>query len=113
MISCFADPPSESTLFSEVRATVYEEEDAKVGTMLLLSPPGGAGMAMVLLVRVDWGFCCQNIREEPIHILNIALRWADHVEDEKLVPVFRAFAQSKVCHWGQTPFLQSRQARAL
>ncbi|KFM10627.1 Acetyl-CoA carboxylase 2, partial [Aptenodytes forsteri] len=65
VISCFANPPSESTLFSEVRATVYEEEDAK------------------------------NIREEPIHILNIALRWADHVEDEKLVPVFRAFAQSK------------------
>ncbi|KGL89459.1 Acetyl-CoA carboxylase 2, partial [Charadrius vociferus] len=65
VISCFADPPSESTLFSEARATVYEEEDAK------------------------------NVREEPIHILNIALRWAEHVEDEKLVPIFRAFAQSK------------------
>uniref|UniRef100_A0A8C3ETJ2 Acetyl-CoA carboxylase beta n=1 Tax=Corvus moneduloides TaxID=1196302 RepID=A0A8C3ETJ2_CORMO len=36
-----------------------------------------------------------NIREEPIHILNIALCSADHVEDEKLVPIFRAFAQSK------------------
>ncbi|KFV14238.1 Acetyl-CoA carboxylase 2, partial [Tauraco erythrolophus] len=66
VISCFADPPSETTLFSEARATIYEEEeDAK------------------------------NIREEPIHILNIALRWAEHVEDEKLVPIFRAFAQSK------------------
>uniref|UniRef100_A0A8C3KGU8 Acetyl-CoA carboxylase beta n=1 Tax=Calidris pygmaea TaxID=425635 RepID=A0A8C3KGU8_9CHAR len=63
VISCFADPPSESTLFSEARATVYEEED--------------------------------NVREEPIHILNIALRWAEHMEDEKLVPIFRAFAQSK------------------
>uniref|UniRef100_A0A8C3KG99 acetyl-CoA carboxylase n=1 Tax=Calidris pygmaea TaxID=425635 RepID=A0A8C3KG99_9CHAR len=70
VISCFADPPSESTLFSEARATVYEEEDAK------------------------------NVREEPIHILNIALRWAEHMEDEKLVPIFRAFAQSKVCFWG-------------
>ncbi|KFP40403.1 Acetyl-CoA carboxylase 2, partial [Chlamydotis macqueenii] len=65
VISCFTDPPLESALFSEARATVYEEEDAK------------------------------NVREEPIHILNIALRWAEHAEDEKLVPIFRAFAQSK------------------
>lgn len=49
MISCFADPPSESVLFSEARGTIYEEEDAKVGTMPLLSPPGwcrdGSGAA--------------------------------------------------------------------
>uniref|UniRef100_A0A8B9NJ21 acetyl-CoA carboxylase n=1 Tax=Accipiter nisus TaxID=211598 RepID=A0A8B9NJ21_9AVES len=63
VISCFANSPSESALFSEARASVYEEED--------------------------------NVHEEPIHILNIALRWADHMEDEKLVPIFRAFAQSK------------------
>ncbi|XP_062445705.1 acetyl-CoA carboxylase 2 [Rhea pennata] len=65
VISCFADPPVESSLFSEARATIYDEEDSK------------------------------NVREEPIHILNIVLRWADHLEDEELVPVFRAFAQSK------------------
>ncbi|KFQ91765.1 Acetyl-CoA carboxylase 2, partial [Nipponia nippon] len=65
VISCFTNPPLESALFSEARATIYEEEDTK------------------------------NVREEPIHILNIALRWADHMEDEKLVPIFRAFAQSK------------------
>ncbi|KAM6119783.1 acetyl-CoA carboxylase 2 isoform 1-T1 [Phoenicopterus ruber ruber] len=65
VISCFADPPSENALLSEARATIYEEEDAK------------------------------NVREEPIHILNIALRCAEHMEDEKLVPIFRAFAQSK------------------
>ncbi|NXX22259.1 ACACB carboxylase, partial [Podargus strigoides] len=65
VISCFADPPLENSLLSEAQATVYEEEDTK------------------------------NIHEEPIHILNIALRWADHAEDEKLVPIFRAFAQSK------------------
>ncbi|NXG35796.1 ACACB carboxylase, partial [Dromaius novaehollandiae] len=65
VISCFADPPLENSLFSEARATIYDEEDAK------------------------------NIREEPIHILNVVLRWVDHLEDEKLVPIFRAFAQSK------------------
>ncbi|XP_072839289.2 acetyl-CoA carboxylase 2 isoform X2 [Pogona vitticeps] len=65
VISCFAEPPLESPLFSEVRATLYDEEDNK------------------------------NVRDEPIHILNIAVRWADFPEDEQLVPVFRAFAQSK------------------
>ncbi|XP_053938279.1 acetyl-CoA carboxylase 2 isoform X2 [Cuculus canorus] len=65
VISCFTNPPSENVIFSEARATTYEEEDAK------------------------------NVHEEPIHILNIALHWADHMEDEKLVPIFRAFAQSK------------------
>lgn len=66
---------------------------------------------LLLLVAVDPGvwFCSQNIHEEPIHILNVALRWADHAEDEKLVPIFRAFAQSKVCHWGWTPLLQTLQ----
>uniref|UniRef100_A0A8C5UEA3 Acetyl-CoA carboxylase beta n=1 Tax=Malurus cyaneus samueli TaxID=2593467 RepID=A0A8C5UEA3_9PASS len=65
VISCFTNSPSESRLLSEAQATTYDEEDAK------------------------------NIREEPIHILNIALCSADHMEDEKLVPIFRAFAQSK------------------
>uniref|UniRef100_A0A670ZYG8 acetyl-CoA carboxylase n=1 Tax=Pseudonaja textilis TaxID=8673 RepID=A0A670ZYG8_PSETE len=65
VISCFAEPPMESPLFSEVRSTFYDEDDNK------------------------------NVREEPIHILNVAIRWADHQEDEELVPIFRAFAQSK------------------
>ncbi|XP_063028939.1 acetyl-CoA carboxylase 2 [Melospiza melodia melodia] len=54
-----------SELLSDAQATTYDEEDTK------------------------------NIHEEPIHILNIALCSADHAEDEKLVPIFRAFAQSK------------------
>lgn len=55
VISCFANPPSETVLFSEARATIYEEEDAKVGVMPLLSaPPGGARMAVVLLVGFNW-----------------------------------------------------------
>lgn len=40
MISCFADPPLESSLFSEARTTIYGEEDAKVGTVVLLSHSG-------------------------------------------------------------------------
>lgn len=41
VISCFANPPLETSLFSEARATVYEEEDGKVGTAPFLSPPPG------------------------------------------------------------------------
>ncbi|KAK2522859.1 Acacb [Columba guinea] len=65
VISCFTVPPSESVIFSEAHATIYEEEDAK------------------------------NVHEEPIHILNVVLHSADHMEDEKLVPIFRTFVQSK------------------
>ncbi|KAG8455711.1 hypothetical protein GDO86_001775 [Hymenochirus boettgeri] len=65
VISCFADPPLECPLFSEARSTFYDEEDNK------------------------------SIREEPIHILNVAIKSADHMEDEELVSVFRAFSQSK------------------
>lgn len=43
MISCFANPPLETSLFSEARATVYEEEDGKVGTAPFLSPPEWCG----------------------------------------------------------------------
>ncbi|XP_072271466.1 acetyl-CoA carboxylase 2 isoform X2 [Pyxicephalus adspersus] len=65
VISCFADPPLNSPLFSEARSTFYDEEDNK------------------------------SIREEPIHILNVALKCADRMEDEELVTVFRTFSQSK------------------
>ncbi|XP_075070318.1 acetyl-CoA carboxylase 2 isoform X2 [Mixophyes fleayi] len=65
VISCFADPPLDSPLFSEARSTFYDEEDNK------------------------------NIREEPIHILNVAIKSADRIEDEELVTMFRTFSQSK------------------
>ncbi|XP_056384806.1 acetyl-CoA carboxylase 2 isoform X2 [Hyla sarda] len=52
-------------LFTEARSTFYDEEDNK------------------------------SIREEPIHILNVAIRSADQMEDEELVTMFRTFSQSK------------------
>lgn len=41
-------------------------------------------------------FPSQNLREEPIHILNVAIQYSDHPEDEELVPILRTFIQSKV-----------------
>ncbi|XP_076778578.1 acetyl-CoA carboxylase 2 isoform X2 [Arvicanthis niloticus] len=65
VISCFANIPTDTPLFSKACTSLYSEDDGK------------------------------SLREEPIHILNVAIQYADHVEDEALVPVFRAFVQSK------------------
>ncbi|XP_056677579.1 acetyl-CoA carboxylase 2 isoform X2 [Monodelphis domestica] len=65
VISCFANLAKESPLFSEARSMMYSEED------------------------------CKCIKDEPIHILNVAVQCADHLEDDELVPVFRTFVQSK------------------
>uniref|UniRef100_A0A8C0XE11 acetyl-CoA carboxylase n=1 Tax=Castor canadensis TaxID=51338 RepID=A0A8C0XE11_CASCN len=66
VISCFANVPTDTPLFSKARTSLYTEDDSK------------------------------NLREEPIHILNVAIQCADHLEDEALVPIFRTFVQSKV-----------------
>ncbi|XP_043827164.1 acetyl-CoA carboxylase 2 isoform X2 [Dromiciops gliroides] len=65
VISCFANLAKESPLFSEARSMLYSEED------------------------------CKYMKEEPIHILNVAVQCSDHLEDEELVPIFRTFVQSK------------------
>ncbi|ELK31457.1 Acetyl-CoA carboxylase 2 [Myotis davidii] len=65
VISCFANVPRDTPLFSKAQTSVYCEED------------------------------CKNLREEPIHILNVAIQCAEHLEDEELVPILRTFVQSK------------------
>ncbi|XP_008568005.1 PREDICTED: acetyl-CoA carboxylase 2 [Galeopterus variegatus] len=65
VISCFANVPRDTPLFSKARTSLYSEDDYK------------------------------SLREEPIHILNVAIQCADHLEDDALVPIFRTFVQSK------------------
>ncbi|XP_058387618.1 acetyl-CoA carboxylase 2 isoform X2 [Diceros bicornis minor] len=65
VVSCFANVPKDTPLFSKVHTSLYSEDDSK------------------------------SHREEPIHILNVALQCADHLEDEELVPIFRTFVQSR------------------
>uniref|UniRef100_A0A8C5JWY7 acetyl-CoA carboxylase n=1 Tax=Jaculus jaculus TaxID=51337 RepID=A0A8C5JWY7_JACJA len=67
VISCFANVPTDMPLFSKARTSLYSEEEGK------------------------------TLQEEPIHILNVAIHYADHLEDEALVPIFRTFVQSKSC----------------
>ncbi|EHB01548.1 Acetyl-CoA carboxylase 2 [Heterocephalus glaber] len=65
VISCFANVPRDIPVFSKACTTLYSEHNYK------------------------------SLREEPIHILNVAIQCADHLEDEALVPIFRTFVQSK------------------
>ncbi|KAM9195095.1 acetyl-CoA carboxylase 2 isoform 4-T4 [Dugong dugon] len=65
VISCFANVPKDIPLFSKAQTSLYSDDDGK------------------------------STRDEPIHILNVALQSADHLEDEELVPIFRTFVQSK------------------
>ncbi|XP_077016210.1 acetyl-CoA carboxylase 2 isoform X2 [Tamandua tetradactyla] len=65
VISCFANVPRDTPLFSKARTSIFTEDE------------------------------CKSLREEPIHILNVAIQSADHLEDEELVPIFRTFVQSK------------------
>ncbi|EHH66689.1 hypothetical protein EGM_03732 [Macaca fascicularis] len=65
VISCFANVPKDTPLFSEARTSLYSEDD------------------------------CKSLREDPIHILNVSIQCADHLEDEALVPILRTFVQSK------------------
>lgn len=41
-------------------------------------------------------FPLQNMRENPIHIINVSIKSADTEDDDTLVTEFSAFAQSKV-----------------
>eukprot|EP00063_Salmo_salar_P052735 XP_014027570.1 PREDICTED: acetyl-CoA carboxylase-like isoform X2 [Salmo salar] len=65
VISSFADPLLESPLFSEACPSLYEEDN------------------------------CKNMRQNPIHIINVSIKSADTENDDALVTAFAAFAQSK------------------
>nr|XP_020449981.1 acetyl-CoA carboxylase 2 isoform X2 [Monopterus albus] len=65
VLSSFAEPLTESSPFSESCSSLYEEESFK------------------------------NVRENPIHIINVSIKTADTEEDDGLVTAFAAFAQSK------------------
>ncbi|XP_028850871.1 acetyl-CoA carboxylase 2 isoform X3 [Denticeps clupeoides] len=65
VISSFADHMLENSLFSEACSSPYEEENGK------------------------------NMRDNPIHIINVSLRTADSEDDDALVTAFTIFAQFK------------------
>ena len=44
-------------------------------------------------------FKLQTAREEPIHILNVAIKTDGDVDDDGLAAMFREFTQSKVSPW--------------
>lgn len=50
------------------------------------------------LFMEDIFFKLQAAREEPIHILNVAIKTDSDVDDDGLAAMFREFTQSKVSH---------------
>lgn len=48
-------------------------------------------------------FQLQAAREEPIHILNVAIKTDSDVDDDGLAAMFREFTQSKVSHLHPLP----------
>lgn len=50
------------------------------------------------LFMEDIFFKSQAAREEPIHILNVAIKTDGDVDDDGLAAMFREFTQSKVSH---------------
>ncbi|XP_026117226.1 acetyl-CoA carboxylase isoform X3 [Carassius auratus] len=65
VICRFADPLCESSLFSEGCSTFCDGES------------------------------CKNMKENPIHIINVSIKQADTEDDDALVRAFTAFAHSK------------------
>lgn len=43
-------------------------------------------------------FVIQSIQDEPIHILNVAIKTDSDIDDDGLASMFREFTQSKVGH---------------
>ncbi|XP_046904010.1 acetyl-CoA carboxylase isoform X3 [Hypomesus transpacificus] len=65
VLTSFAEPLTDSPMFSEACSTLYEEEN------------------------------CRNMRENPIHIINISIKSADTEDDDALVTALADFTQSK------------------
>ncbi|XP_066465318.1 acetyl-CoA carboxylase 1 [Eleutherodactylus coqui] len=66
VMSCFSDSPPQSPIFPEAgHPSLYDEDDNK------------------------------SIRDEPIHILNIAIKTDCDIDDDSLAAMFRDFTQNK------------------
>ncbi|XP_012671358.2 acetyl-CoA carboxylase isoform X2 [Clupea harengus] len=65
VIACFAEPLLDSPLFTEATTSLYDEESSR------------------------------NMRDNPIHIINVSIRSVDTEDDETLVTELTAFSQSK------------------
>ncbi len=54
------------------------------------------GKSLFSIHSLNSFFCLQSIQDEPIHILNVAIKTDSDIEDDELAAMFREFTQSKV-----------------
>ena len=101
VLSCFSDSPPPSPTFPEGgNPVLYGEEDNKVMRDIWQLQ---AGLAPYGLVSCDEMSICvylfvfiQSAQDEPIHILNVAIKTDSDIDDDGLAAMFREFTQSKV-----------------
>lgn len=98
VLSCFSDSPPPSPTFPEGgNPVLYGEEDNKVirNRSLKVTDP-----LTYRTVQPRFLMCTcvvfQSILDEPIHILNVAIKTDSDIGDDSLAASFREFTQSKV-----------------
>lgn len=99
VLSCFTDSPPPSPTFPEGgNPVLYGEEDNKVIKIRSVKVTGWSLTCIVVQLRTKVCICVvfQSVQDEPIHILNVAIKTDSSIDDDSLAASFREFTQSKV-----------------
>lgn len=98
VLSCFTDSPPPSPTFPEGgNPVLYGEEDNKVirnRSLKATDPVSYRTVQPRFLLCLS--VVSQSILDEPIHILNVAIKTDSDIGDDSLAATFREFTQSKV-----------------
>lgn len=97
VLSCFTDSPPPSPTFPEGgNPVLYGEEDNKVTKRDLKVTDPFSCRTMQPRFYMCTCVIFQSIVDEPIHILNVAIKTDSDIGDDSLAASFREFTQSKV-----------------
>ena len=100
VMSCFSDSPPPSPTFPEGgNPVLYGEEDNKVTRTDLYSDCHRLVIDLYGCVSLNEMWICfviQSVQDEPIHILNVAIKTDSDIDDDGLASMFRDFTQAKV-----------------
>lgn len=99
VLSCFTDSPPPSPTFPEGgNPVLYVEEDNKVIKIRSVKVTGWSLTCIIVQLRTQVCICVvfQSVQDEPIHILNVAIKTDSNIDDDSLAASFREFTQSKV-----------------
>lgn len=99
VLSCFSDSPPPSPTFPDGgNPVLYGEEDNKVTRTYCcqIQADNWCWCWINCGNKQCFRFVFQSIQDEPIHILNVAIKTDGDIDDDGLAAMFREFTQSKV-----------------